>query len=146
MPRCVGEDCILRLTPINASELTLGRLVVCIDAISGKIVPGLRVISSLDPTSLTVATIVAKGQNPLAETMPTLKALPRLRVPIFENGDSVLVHGRRATVVRHAVNELFVALTFDDEPNKEVLANLVHINANELLESFDTEKTQLYAR
>jgi hypothetical protein len=137
---------ILKLTHLKPNELTLGRLVVALDTQTGAVMSGLRVISSLEPLNIAIATIAHQGHSSQSETIPTSKAIQKLRVPLFEKGDRVTLHGKKATVIHHSVNELFLTLTLDDDPAREILANLVHINADALIEEFDPESTQLYHR
>ncbi len=136
----------MKLTFLNPNELTLGRLVVGLDSQTGNVMLGLRVISSLEPLSITIATIVAQGQTAQSETLPTNKAIQRLRAPLFERGDRILIHDKKATVLHHTLNDLFVSVTLDTDPAREILTNLVHVNADALLEEFDLESTQLYLR
>jgi hypothetical protein len=136
----------LRLLPLNIKDLTLGRLVVILAPDGNSVSTGLRVVSSLTPSDVTIATIVPQGQQSSSETLPASTALRRLRVPLFEKGDTVFIHKKKATVAHHAINELFIGVSFHDEPSKQILTNLVHVNADALLEKFDLESTQLYQR
>ncbi len=132
--------------PLQNEELTLGRIVVSLDAKTGHVMRGLRAIAALQPTGLSVATITPQGRPPSVETIPVALATRRLRVPIFEKGDAVSIHGKQAFVVRHSVNDIFVVVTFAHEVSKEVLTNLVHVDANDLLDSFDIDSTQIFVR